>query len=226
VRHLSRNEECGILSYALTKNESGQWSDFKGRSFVTKEEIRQVSLDLFSRISFSKTSVSDIANACGLGKGTIYLYYQSKDEIFASIIEERIKALTAAYDAFYEDTAVPFDDKISTYTHNMVDEYFAIKDLLFGSFENVQGKILKDVFFKFNRCNEWSTGHLLMIITRAGLCEGRNMDELKAGVDEFVEFLVGRILVYLVRGGWNDKDGLKTILAPLALKLFNALILA
>jgi AcrR family transcriptional regulator len=193
---------------------------------LTKEEIRQVALELFKRISFSKTSVSDIANACGMGKGTIYLYYQSKDEIFAAIIEERIAALSAAYGPFYENPSIPFDDKIRTFTHNMVDEYFAIKDLLFGTFENVQGKILKDVFFRFNKYYDWDAGHLLKLVTAAGLCAGRQQEELKAGIAEFVELLVGRLLVYLVRGGWNDKEGLKTILTPLAVKLFNALVLA
>jgi AcrR family transcriptional regulator len=38
---------------------------------------------LFSRYGLKKTSIEEIAQHAGLGKGTVYLYFKSKDEIFS-----------------------------------------------------------------------------------------------------------------------------------------------
>ena len=127
---------------------------------MDKETIRGKALELFSKVSFEKTSVADIAKSCNMGKGTFYLYFQSKDEIFASILEERINDLDRKYHDFYRDSSVTVEAKIRTYFENLVDEYFVIKDLLFGSFENVEGGTLKEVFFKFGKYYQRSVEEL------------------------------------------------------------------
>jgi AcrR family transcriptional regulator len=190
---------------------------------MNKEMIRNTALDLFQKISFAKTSVSDIAQACGLGKGTIYLYFENKDEIFSSIIEERIKALEISLGAYYNDPNVPLRDKIKRYFESLVDEYFVIKDLLFGSFENVQGRMLKDVFFKFGRYYQLSIDNLVSIV-RSNV-PPRDEETLKAGVTELMELMVGRMLVFVLVNEWNDKEGLKATISPLSERLFNALVL-
>lgn len=48
-----------------------------------KQEIIQAALQVFSRYGFAKTKMIDVANAAGIGKGTIYEYFRSKEEIFA-----------------------------------------------------------------------------------------------------------------------------------------------
>ena len=64
------------------------------RSFVTKP------MRCSQRYRSPKTSVADIAKACGLGKGTIYLYFKSKDEIIHAIIEDRIACIREKSDPF------------------------------------------------------------------------------------------------------------------------------
>lgn len=59
---------------------------------------------LFSRYGLKKTSIEEIAQHAGLGKGTVYLYFKSKDEIF-SVLAGR---LTQEYnDALDQALAVP-----------------------------------------------------------------------------------------------------------------------
>jgi AcrR family transcriptional regulator len=120
-----------------------------------KAHIRTQANALFSKISFVKTSVADIAKACGLGKGTIYLYYKSKDEIIYAIIEERISRIVATNSYFYDDPSIPLDAKVRRFFEDLVDESFAMKELIFGAFENVQGRRFKDIFFKYGRYYEW-----------------------------------------------------------------------
>ena len=191
---------------------------------MDKFQLSDTALELFTRISFAKTSVADIAKACGLGKGTIYLHFQSKDEIFFSIIEERIRKEEALSEGYYNDTSVPTQTKVRRFFENLVDEYFVLKELMFGSFDNIKGSVLKEVFFKYGTLYQWSIDRLYGIVRNNG-SERKQCDQnLRENVAELMDLMVGRILLALVARDWNDKEGLKTTIAPLAEKLYCAMI--
>jgi AcrR family transcriptional regulator len=186
--------------------------------------IRERAKALFSRISFAKTSVADIAKACGLGKGTIYLYFKSKDEIVLAIIEERIAELVLESASFYEDMSLPLSEKVQRFFLDVVEESFALKNLIFGEFENVHGRMFKDVFFKYGRYYEWCIDRITSIVGAYPPYSERPADKLREDSKLFVELMVGRMILFLVGRDWNDKDSLKAIMAPLSLRLFDALI--
>jgi len=52
----------------------------------TKEVILQVAQGLFARFGLLKTTVDEIARLAHIGKGTIYHYFRSKEDIFAAVI--------------------------------------------------------------------------------------------------------------------------------------------
>ncbi len=54
-----------------------------------REQILDAAIIVFGEKGFSAASVEDIARQAGIGKGTIYLYFKSKDEIFGNILAER-----------------------------------------------------------------------------------------------------------------------------------------
>ena len=62
--------------------------------FVDKElkirEIAMAAIALFSKKGFAATSVEEIAEAAGMGKGTIYEYFKTKEGVFVAAIEEWI----------------------------------------------------------------------------------------------------------------------------------------
>lgn len=62
----------------------------------TKKEILQAAIRLFGQKGFEKTSVSDLAAAAGVGKGTIYGYFKTKDAIFLAFCEEEMEMAFAA----------------------------------------------------------------------------------------------------------------------------------
>ena len=47
-----------------------------------REEIIFAAMTLFAKKGFAKTSMADIANAAGIGKGTTYEYFKGKDQLF------------------------------------------------------------------------------------------------------------------------------------------------
>ncbi|OEF97158.1 TetR/AcrR family transcriptional regulator [Desulfuribacillus alkaliarsenatis] len=50
-----------------------------------KADILQAGKELFSEKGFKDTSVSDITKAVGIGVGSLYKYYSSKEQLFAEI---------------------------------------------------------------------------------------------------------------------------------------------
>ena len=58
-----------------------------------KEKIVQAAIATFSKYGYDKTRMDDIAKSANLGKGTLYLYFKSKEELFYAISENSIKEL-------------------------------------------------------------------------------------------------------------------------------------
>jgi len=58
-----------------------------------KAEILQAAMKVFSRQGVVKTKMIDIAKAAGIGKGTIYEYFRSKEDIFAEAYNSVFKSM-------------------------------------------------------------------------------------------------------------------------------------
>jgi AcrR family transcriptional regulator len=54
-----------------------------------RERILDAAIQVFGRKGFAGANVADIAEAANIGKGTVYLYFKSKEEIFSAILSER-----------------------------------------------------------------------------------------------------------------------------------------
>src|SRR5207253_10906756 len=86
--------------------------------------ILEAARKVFAKKGFSDATVDDIANAAGVAKGTVYLYYRSKQEVYIAALkfgisqmysslveevarystaEEKLKALTAAKPAYCDE---------------------------------------------------------------------------------------------------------------------------
>ena len=58
-----------------------------------REKIVDAAIVTFSKHGYDRTKMDDIAETANLSKGTIYLYFKSKEELFYAISENNIKAL-------------------------------------------------------------------------------------------------------------------------------------
>ncbi len=54
-----------------------------------KDALIQAAEKLFEYFGYKKTSISDITNEAGLGKGTFYYYFNSKEDILLEIVREQ-----------------------------------------------------------------------------------------------------------------------------------------
>ncbi|MDP3273778.1 MAG: TetR/AcrR family transcriptional regulator [Deltaproteobacteria bacterium] len=58
-----------------------------------RERILRAAVKVFAKKGFYASRVSEIAKAAGVADGTIYLYFESKDDVLESLFEERSERL-------------------------------------------------------------------------------------------------------------------------------------
>ncbi|RXM17509.1 TetR/AcrR family transcriptional regulator, partial [Citrobacter sp. AAK_AS5] len=55
-------------------------------------------LELFVEKGFAATRLDDVAARAGVSKGTLYLYYASKEDLFKAVVRQNIVPLIEAFE--------------------------------------------------------------------------------------------------------------------------------
>jgi len=53
-------------------------------------EIVSAALNLFVERGFMATKLDDVAKQAGVSKGTVYLYFQNKEDLFRAVVQEMV----------------------------------------------------------------------------------------------------------------------------------------
>ncbi|WP_454286013.1 TetR/AcrR family transcriptional regulator [Rhizobium arsenicireducens] len=63
---------------------------------VKREQILDGARQVFMKMGFDAASMNDVTREAGVSKGTIYVYFQSKEDLFAALIERQKGRFTDA----------------------------------------------------------------------------------------------------------------------------------
>src|SRR4030042_3781145 len=88
-----------------------------------REHILQKAAEVFARKGYRMASVSDIVEEAGIGRGTFYLYFDSKKEIFLELIEAYFGGFADVLEVNHEYLEAAFQsDKLilRTWRNNMM----------------------------------------------------------------------------------------------------------
>jgi AcrR family transcriptional regulator len=94
-----------------------------------KEQIRRAALAVFAQRGFHGTTVDDIAQEAGIAKGTIYLYYASKEEILIAIFRRYIDAMLDFVDGLL-DSALSVSEILAEFVKRQIDMIREEPDLM------------------------------------------------------------------------------------------------
>ena len=81
-----------LLTRQLFK-QVGQRDQGRPQTSDTREKILAAALEVFSSKGFHGTTVDEIAELAGLGKGTVYRHFQSKKGLFSELIRLKVAEL-------------------------------------------------------------------------------------------------------------------------------------
>lgn len=74
----------------LSSKKTDSPQRWQRRKDARPEEILDAALDLFTEKGFSATRMMDVAEKAGISKGTLYLYFDNKEAIFRSVVQEMV----------------------------------------------------------------------------------------------------------------------------------------
>jgi AcrR family transcriptional regulator len=72
----------------LPNPDSPRW---RRRPEHRPEEILDAAMDMFAQRGLAGARVEDIAEAAGVSKGTLYLYFKSKEELFKEAVRSKVR---------------------------------------------------------------------------------------------------------------------------------------
>ncbi|HPO52568.1 MAG TPA: TetR/AcrR family transcriptional regulator [bacterium] len=150
-----------------------------------RKAIIEAASKIIGEKGYSLTTIDEIAAKSGIGKGTFYIYFKNKDDLFFAIIEENFnqflsnaKASIEKIDDFFEKIRKFIEMYLSHYEKN----YFLFKILV-----QEKPSIKKGEFMKF-----WST-----FFSRWDFLKNEISDQIKAGTlknfgaDDIMHSLLG-----------------------------------
>src|ERR1700712_818987 len=65
----------------------GRWP--AGEDPVKRQQILDGARNVFMRLGFDAASMNDVTREAGVSKGTLYVYFANKEELFSAIIESQ-----------------------------------------------------------------------------------------------------------------------------------------
>ena len=81
---------------------------------ITKEKIISVAQKLFTETSFYRTTMKDIARAAKVSRRTLYTHFNSKEDIFNHIVDQKIELIEQKLEQAVR-TALPADKRLKLY---------------------------------------------------------------------------------------------------------------
>jgi TetR/AcrR family transcriptional regulator len=84
---------CGTASTAAKRER---------RKDARPGELLAAALDLFVEKGFAATRAEEVAARAGVSKGTLFLYFQSKEELFKAVVRENISGRFSEWNDEYE----------------------------------------------------------------------------------------------------------------------------
>jgi len=176
-------------------------------------EILDAARQVFARRGFNLATVDDIAEAAGVAKGTLYLYFRSKDEIYMAALKQGVALMNEETLRKVEESTTA-TEKIRAFIAARIGyceknrEFFKIYHAEFGKIllhpadmgkdflemYNQQARLLESVLCEAVgrgeiRClRTQSTAFTIYDMTR-GLITQRLLGWSQAGVQEDIDFL-------------------------------------
>lgn len=128
-------------------------SDGDGKKQKKREKIMQAALKVFSRKGYSPAALDEVAREASIAKGTLYLYFRDKEELFSSTILYVVDKLVVKMQKNISDAMTPFEImKRLIYTEL---DFFAQNSDFFGLIHTVMsGNLIGNHSYLLKTMNE------------------------------------------------------------------------
>ncbi len=155
----------------------------------------------FRRFGYKRTTVDEIANEAGTGKGSVYLHFSSKQEIYLAVVEESLERFIAK-----AERVLATKDPVPTRLRALVEltaEHYGADELLHASLFGETDLVEGDVARLAEQRQRKRIGELLENVLVTGQAEGSIRSSLDPASVAGVLFEIGWTIV---RAGLESAD--------------------
>ena len=92
---------------------------FLRRPEARPEELIQAALSVFGERGFRQTTLTEVAERAGVSKGTVYLYFESKDDLFRAVVTQKVVSLLEPAEAMARSHAGSAAELLTKLVHRM-----------------------------------------------------------------------------------------------------------
>ena len=94
---------------------------FQRRAEDRPREICAAALEVFAEKGFAAAKLDEIAKRAGVSKGTLYLYFQDKAELFRAVIRDTVAPRVAAVRDMADKVELPFAQIVPLFLANFAE---------------------------------------------------------------------------------------------------------
>lgn len=112
----------GLLERLLAEHDPEEAGRLQGKP-STKERILDAALEVFSQKGFHSATTDEIAERAGVGKGTLYRHFETKEKLFEELVRLRLDELERRAGALIDG-----HDDVLTMISKYIQVYFEFFD--------------------------------------------------------------------------------------------------
>lgn len=135
-----------------------------------EEAILRAARDLFLRNGINATTMADIADGCELAKGTLYLYFDSKDEVAFALLLRVTEELLEALRLEVDPAAPPLEqlERLAvTYYRFFVTQPDAFRYMFVVPHESYSGRVRQELLDRWAATGRAALGLISTLLERA-----------------------------------------------------------
>ncbi len=175
-----------------------------------RKEIAAAAMSLFSVKGFEATSISQVAMAAGIGKGTIYEYFKSKDELVATSIQLWIEGMISELQTALGSITDP-EAKLRAFVHGSVEAFMADQNTIkttVSVFQEVLSNIDNQTYYNTFQEAFSITWQIIIDIIMEGYSKGIFLIDSEREAEmiaiNLMAYLDGILLHHLITGNRFD----------------------
>jgi AcrR family transcriptional regulator len=90
---------------------------WRRRAAARPEELLDAALEVFAERGFARARLEDVGLRAGVTKGTVYLYFDSKEALFRELVRTKVASSIAAGEQFVRDFQGPTPELLVGFIH-------------------------------------------------------------------------------------------------------------
>ena len=176
----------------------------------TRNQILDAAKRVITQKGFHGSTMEDIAKAAGVAKGTSYLYFKSKVQLYLAVMEREFDYITSCFEEIIK-SRIPVLKKIEGIISFLIEYMKENRDFVFSlMYEPPLIKMNKDVIHKRYRNKIDNIRHKFLEVIEEGIRRGEIIKEdPEILADVILGTIIEPVIQFVIHKKTGDIDSLK-----------------